>query len=82
MFFIIFRIIVNIALIFAAYNLINLTSKSRNDWERANSLNFSAYHHNTSKHEMIYNISAVINKNEALNHTLDSLRVKMTYNTI
>lgn len=82
MIFIVFRIIVNIALILAAYNLINLTSKSRNDWERANSLNFSSYHHNTSKHEMIYNITTVINKNEALNHTLDNLRVKIPYNTI
>lgn len=82
MIFIVFRIIVNIALIFAAYNLINLTSKSRNDWERANSLNFSSYNHNTSKHEMIYNITTVINKNEALNHTLDNLRVKIPYNTI
>ena len=82
MIFIVFRIIVNIALIFAAYNLINLTSKSRNDWERANSLNFSSYHHNASKHEMIYDITTVINKNEALNHTLDNLRVKIPYNTI
>lgn len=82
MIFFIFRVIVNIAIIFAAYNLINLTTKSRNDWERANSLNFSSYHHIASNHEMIYNITTVINKNEALNHTLDSLRVISTYNII
>ena len=70
------KLILNLFLLFGGYFLIQFIKSNRNQWELEPELNLYEYHSNTSKHGTIYNISQVIEKNEALNHTLDELRVR------
>ena len=68
------KVLLNIIICLLSYLLYDFIKKNRNDWELVSPLDFEKYTNNVSTNEMLYNISKVIEKNERLNHTLDSLR--------
>ena len=68
------KVLLNIIICLLSYLLYDFIKKNRNDWELVSQLDFKKYTNNVSTNEMLYNISKVIEKNERLNHTLDSLR--------
>ena len=68
------KVLLNIIICLLSYLLYDFIKKNRNDWELVSLLDFKKYTNNVSTNEMLYNISKVIEKNERLNHTLDSLR--------
>ena len=68
------KLLANIIICLLSYLLYDFIKKNRNEWEQVSKLDLSKYTQSTSNNEMNYNILAVIEKNEILNHTLDSLR--------
>lgn len=69
----IFRIFVNLILVFAGYNIYRKIYQSLNQWEREPELILGRKQ--SENEEMIYDIYKVIDKNEPLMKKFDALRV-------